>query len=244
MQWNDLFDNYGIKTVTKTDKAKKAYVTNAEQNGAIRAAGINPSDVRPATTFPITLVGETVQSVQASYYDSERGETAERTPESRIGRDFISHWLEVGDRVLIGNIGPQLLALKLTTATDQSTLVDDIARANPEAIYEKAKRAKGKPKTTTVTRVDFARNPFVVRGALLRSGGKCEMPDCKTTLFLKEDGVPFLEVHHITPLSEDGDDSLENAAALCPNCHREQHHGKLKKDRRIQLQRAVAAKVI
>ena len=244
MQWDQIFDNHGIKTVTKTDKNKSAYVTNAKQNAAIRAAGIKPSTKRPAKQFEISVLGESATSVQASYYNSERSDEANRAPEPRIGRDFISHWLKTGDQVLIGNIGTKLFALKLTLPPDEFKLVDGIARSNPEAIFDKAKRAKGKPKITSVTRNDFVRDQFVVRAALLRSSGKCEMPDCKTILFFKEEGVPYLEVHHITPLSEDGEDTLDNAAALCPNCHREQHHGKLKSDRRSQLKNAIALKKI
>ena len=41
----------------------------------------------------------------------------------------------------------------------------------------------------------------------------------------KKDNTPYLEVHHIIRLADDGDDSVENAIALCPNCHREAHFG-------------------
>ncbi|MCD9544043.1 hypothetical protein GLP24_04155 [Photobacterium carnosum] len=42
----------------------------------------------------------------------------------------------------------------------------------------------------------------------------------------KSNGEPYLEVHHIKPLSQGGEDSLENVKAICPNCHREMHFGK------------------
>ena len=38
-------------------------------------------------------------------------------------------------------------------------------------------------------------------------------------------GEVFLETHHIVPLSEGGADSVKNAAAVCPNHHREAHYG-------------------
>jgi len=41
-------------------------------------------------------------------------------------------------------------------------------------------------------------------------------------------GHPYLEVHHKKWLSEDGEDTVENAVALCPNCHKEEHYGKRK----------------
>jgi len=41
-------------------------------------------------------------------------------------------------------------------------------------------------------------------------------------------GMPYLEVHHWTPLAEGGLDTIENAAALCPNCHKQAHFGEHK----------------
>lgn len=36
-------------------------------------------------------------------------------------------------------------------------------------------------------------------------------------------GTCGLEIHHIIPVSEGGDDKLENLIPLCPNCHRLAH---------------------
>ena len=47
----------------------------------------------------------------------------------------------------------------------------------------------------------------------------------KPAPFNKPTGEPFLEVHHVIGLAEGGPDIVENAVALCPNCHREAHHG-------------------
>jgi predicted HNH restriction endonuclease len=40
------------------------------------------------------------------------------------------------------------------------------------------------------------------------------------------DDLPYTEVHHIEPLSEGGEDVLENVACLCPAHHREVHIGR------------------
>jgi len=71
----------------------------------------------------------------------------------------------------------------------------------------------------------FRRNPYIVAEALDRANGCCER--CKNPApFMKAtDGSPYLEVHHLTPLSQGGEDSLNNVVALCPNCHRELHFG-------------------
>lgn len=82
------------------------------------------------------------------------------------------------------------------------------------------------PVLTEVTTRVYKRSPYVVAEVLLRAKGKCQ--SCKRDApFLKEDGTPFLEVHHIEWLSKGGEDSVENAIALCPNCHRQAHYGAL-----------------
>jgi len=88
------------------------------------------------------------------------------------------------------------------------------------------------PKSTSVQTQMFERNPLVVSIAQLRANRKCEIPECTTPNFAMESGDLFCEVHHIEPLAEGGEDTIENAICLCPVHHREAHHGK----RRAALQ--------
>lgn len=79
------------------------------------------------------------------------------------------------------------------------------------------------PKQTKKTVLEYVRDQEVVKKCLsLANGicGKCKKPAPFNRL---SDKTPFLEVHHIRPLSQDGSDTLENTIALCPNCHRETH---------------------
>jgi len=70
----------------------------------------------------------------------------------------------------------------------------------------------------------FLRDVGVVEAARQRASGRCE--HCrKPAPFLTAAGLPYLEVHHVVPLSMDGEDSLKNVTALCPNCHRMAHFG-------------------
>ena len=55
--------------------------------------------------------------------------------------------------------------------------------------------------------------------------GECEAC-AKPAPFKTEDGRGFLEVHHVQRLSDGGADTIWNAIAVCPNCHRELHFGK------------------
>lgn len=75
-----------------------------------------------------------------------------------------------------------------------------------------------------VTRM-FNRNPDVIAEVLLKANGICEK--CKKTApFIRaSDGTPYLEVHHTVRLADGGVDTIDNAIAVCPNCHRELHFG-------------------
>ena len=236
--WGSIFEKFGMKTVTKTDKSKDAYVPNAAQCVAIAAAGISPSQNRPADEFGITILNDKIKTIGASFYHAERVTDPSRTPEPRMGHGFISSsWLHVGDQVVIGNIGSELFAVKVPAASvseDQINL-DIVNKASEKTIIARAKKAKGKPAKKTVTRNDFERDLYVVKAAIIRSKGKCEMPLCGNALFTRVDGDPYLEVHHVVPLGEGGEDTYANVAALCPHCHRELHFGKLKSDRRAVL---------
>lgn len=70
------------------------------------------------------------------------------------------------------------------------------------------------------------RCPFVKRWVLDEANGVCELCLKPAPFFNKSRGnPPFLEVHHVIPLKDGGPDTVCNAVALCPNCHRRCHHG-------------------
>lgn len=62
-----------------------------------------------------------------------------------------------------------------------------------------------------------------------RANGKCDLCE-QPTPFIKKNGEPYLESHHIVPLAQNGDDTIENTVALCPNCHRKMHSLNLEED--------------
>lgn len=77
------------------------------------------------------------------------------------------------------------------------------------------------PEKTSVSTTSFKRDPRVVAWVRKEAGGVCE--SCGEDAPFSRNGIPFLEVHHVRPLSEGGTDSVENAVAVCPNCHRGFH---------------------
>ncbi|EHK9054906.1 HNH endonuclease [Vibrio vulnificus] len=82
-----------------------------------------------------------------------------------------------------------------------------------------------KPKVVYRLVQDYRRDPDVVAEALYRAEGFCEKCQEKAPFIKRSNGEPYLEVHHIIPLSQGGLDILENVISLCPNCHREIHFG-------------------
>ena len=82
-----------------------------------------------------------------------------------------------------------------------------------------------KPRQITATTTTFLRNQYVVAEVLCRANGQCDQCSSPAPFTKHTDHTPYLEVHHRIPLAKGGDDTVENAIALCPNCHREAHHG-------------------
>lgn len=80
------------------------------------------------------------------------------------------------------------------------------------------------PGRISIAATSFRRNPDVVAEILLRANGKCERCLQPAPFIRASDGTPCLEVHHHVTLASGGEDTIENAIALCPNCHRAAHY--------------------
>ena len=78
-------------------------------------------------------------------------------------------------------------------------------------------------KRRPVSGMAFVRDPMLRAKALQRAKGLCEY--CGKPGFRMENGTVFLETHHVVPLGDGGIDAESNIAAICPNHHREAHHG-------------------
>jgi len=99
------------------------------------------------------------------------------------------------------------------------------SKNNPIERKKRLKVAKKTPKKTKTVIISYKRNPDVVAEVLSRANGICQKCKNKAPFKRAKDNSPYLEVHHIKQLSQGGEDSVENAIAVCPNCHRELHYG-------------------
>ena len=79
------------------------------------------------------------------------------------------------------------------------------------------------------------KNPSISSKAVAASGFKCSYDPSHHT-FLKENGIPYMEGHHLIPCTPGNSekywkrfgrniDCFENIVSLCPICHRRIHYG-------------------
>ena len=134
------------------------------------------------------------------------------------------------------NVGSNVKARILDSLTrlEAITQGDLTPEADPQVFEQKVRKARliplaqkptGRIEPNRVSRVteQFERDPAVKAWVLEHAKGVCEMCG-QPAPFCDDNGFPFLEVHHVKPLAERGADTVENALALCPNCHRRCHH--------------------
>lgn len=81
------------------------------------------------------------------------------------------------------------------------------------------------PERISTTSNTFRRDVVVVVEVLERATGYCERCKQPAPFIKATNGDPYLEVHHKIRLADGGEDTVENAIAVCPNCHRELHFG-------------------
>lgn len=99
---------------------------------------------------------------------------------------------------------------KVGVLLEKKKLVPPLGVAQPTASYSQV--------------TNYERDPAVKAWIISQADGICECCE-QTAPFITESGVPFLEVHHLKRLADGGSDTVANAVAICPNCHRELHYG-------------------
>lgn len=120
------------------------------------------------------------------------------------------------------------ITMSQTEEQFEKNLREEIEKSKQSSDSERAERlelANKFPDKFQLISVGYRRNPDVIVETLLRANGKCERCNRDAPFIRKSDGTPYLEVHHRISLNDGGEDSVENAVALCPNCHREVHFG-------------------
>ena len=167
--------------------------------------------IRPSRRFGVTLL----QS--AATRQTVRGwERRQRTAVQRSIGGFFSE-IEVDL--------PDILQSATDVAAELEKRVQRSLKDSSAARRKRLALAPKRPIQIDVRSTAFLRNSDVIAEVLARAEGRCELCEESAPFARKSDGTPYLEVHHRVRLADRGEDTVENAYALCPNCHRRQHYG-------------------
>lgn len=130
-----------------------------------------------------------------------------------------------------------------TLIQNEEKLEKAILRKNVQEIrelaIEKSNSNKNKHLFRRVSTLTYERSPaikeYVKEYVKELAKGICQLCDNKAPFEVK--GKPFLHVHHIEYLSKGGEDTIENAIAVCPNCHAKIHQLELEEDKEKLLRK-------
>jgi predicted HNH restriction endonuclease len=183
-------------------------------NKVMNFRAIDPRDERAG----MSGASETDRRVWSEFYDPSAGDLRA----AELTREFVRLWRPPADPITSpSDAGAQDKVLEA-----EASKLMEIGLEKLMEKYRWARETKPRgPNTRSSATRTYDRSPLVVALANLRAGHCCEVPNCEHPAFICDDGVPYSEVHHIEPLSEGGEDVLENVACLCAAHHREIHVG-------------------
>jgi len=143
----------------------------------------------------------------------------------------------------------QAIVFNLVPASDLdegtiSSSGEDSVTADLQTLRRRAIEAVSTPTQADraiAKRTVYERSRDIRTYVLARANGHCEACS-RPAPFVTISGIPYLEPHHIRRLGDGGPDDPCFMGAVCPNCHREIHHGANGPSINERLQTAVSSK--
>jgi hypothetical protein len=139
-----------------------------------------------------------------------------------VKKIIINYINNSGNYYVETNDGANILFNENILENEIEELENEANELNDDDLLIKAKTSDKEPIKREIFGTQYQRNPYVSGYAKRRSKGICELCNNPAPFFTMNN-IPFLETHHIIPLSEGGYDEISNTVALCPNCHRKMH---------------------
>lgn len=191
----------------------KAYLRmlHAELNGMSYNKAATNRDLRagPLASRTKASIEFRMQNISAALYELKMPYIAGYLPARNIGSAVKEKMV-----ALLSAEGIESLEAYVPTpdANSLSKRVSDLRQRHLGTLP----KGTDSPQTVTVTTTSYVRDPAVKAWVLQAADGRCEGCD-DSAPFIGMDGLPYLEVHHVMPLSSHGSDKTTNAVALCPN---------------------------
>lgn len=140
-------------------------------------------------------------------------------------------------RFITDEKAPPILETKVSEEKEKNRQSAHIL-SDEELLHRINNKPKSLTKHCTIISKNYYRDQEIAEYAVRRAQGKCDLCNCNAP-FLKEDGTPYLEAHHVQWLSKGGEDSINNIVALCPNCHKRIHVLNKEEDHKKLVQRLI-----
>ncbi|MGO8880521.1 MAG: HNH endonuclease [Desulfomonilaceae bacterium] len=116
------------------------------------------------------------------------------------------------------NIPQNTLPVEMQGEISHSEEEAPLGSLSIKELFDLARGIRGQPHKKSDAEVQQSRSKVVKAFARACANGICQF--CGNPAQYNDlDGTPRLHVHHICYLGEDGEDSIENVVAICPNCH-------------------------
>lgn len=157
-----------------------------------------------------------MQNISAALYELKMPYIAGYLPARNIGSAVKEKMVEL---LRLSNV--EFLTAYVPTA-DANALSAKVSSLRKQSFLKMPPGSKH-PQLAVKTTSSYVRDPAVKAWVLKATNGVCEGCDSPAP-FIGNDGLPYLEVHHVMPLASHGSDTPANAVALCPNCHRRCHY--------------------
>lgn len=224
------FIKCATKIVSKTDVEKGAYLPNKQQREIMSSLNFTPihdNRIKIKELF-------SNRTFTVSYYPSERVGSG-RSAEIRMGLSDLISYINIGDEILFTHDNQYVYIYNLTQKSDDAIETKIYSQIDMDLLYNRAIKINPKPQQVQQTISTYPRNNTLKNYVKRRSNYSCEMPSCNYVPFIKNSDEPYVEIHHVIPLSEGGEDTVLNTVALCPNCHRALHYAKNRETLREKL---------
>ena len=162
----------------------------------------------------MTGAGEADKLVWAEYFDAQ----ISTLRADQLNNEFSRIWAPEQS-----SVDAKIAAAAVHIEADRLEAQDDLAQlmAKYAARSRPARRPAARPLSTRA----YDRDPLVIAIGRKRADHRCEVVDCEHPTFDTADGDRYVEIHHIVPLADGGEDTIDNVACLCPAHHREVHLG-------------------
>lgn len=222
--------NQGYKAFTDEFKKESLALKKIKQT-AEKARG-NLAPIAGAVYGPIDLKADTSNAkgyelgAIASYvYYRDSLPTKEK-----FGEDYLS-LLKAYDQLYEISGGDLLSLQALTDSEFQAEVEASLASVDTDSSQYDQEGPESKPKLlASVAGVRYKRDVNKSKRAIKKSGHVCEVDSNHESFISEVTKLRYLEAHHLIPMSIQNQfnsslDVLPNILSLCPNCHRQIHHG-------------------